>query len=400
MSDTDSSQNDSLWSNLTNKITYKLHKAAYDPDANQFAQQKQAQAQAQQADSNSTDNEQPPPSQEDPDSFSVKRMATKVGNQTIDALKKIMPPFISLMLAMIVTNEMIVYSVPIRIIFFIFTFIVTFKVSFAALALGIFYLLKGGYSYYYNNMTDRPKKNIMPTIFALLPITTYKPTSPLVSFFMYPFTYPKTELAAIKLPEIMKDYWVELQESFKDYDKVKGLPIFVDDLKHIQTSLSKLHDSTGLLFDLKLNSAPTAGKTAAEKQAMENKASASGKGADGSGSNGADGSGNGSNGANESNKNGSNSNGNGSGNGTNGNGSGNGTNGANGNGTNGNGSGNGANGNGSNGANGSENGSGNGANASTKSAGLGSESGAEYDKKAVAISAAIKAHREKTENAA
>ena len=42
-------------------------------------------------------------------------------------------------------------------------------------------------------MTDRPKKDIMPTIFSLLPITLHKATSPLGAFFLYPFSYPKTE---------------------------------------------------------------------------------------------------------------------------------------------------------------------------------------------------------------
>lgn len=102
-------------------------------------------------------------------------------------------------------------------------------------------------------MTDRPKKNIMPTIFALLPITTYKPMSSFSSFFMYPFTYPKTEKAALKLPEVMKGYWESLVESFKDFDKIKNLPLFVEDIKNIQYDLSHLHDLSGSAINFKAN---------------------------------------------------------------------------------------------------------------------------------------------------
>jgi hypothetical protein len=144
------------------------------------------------------------------------------------------------MLAMIVANEMIVYSVPIRIIFFIFVFLLCFFIPFYAIIIAIFYLFKGGYSYYVNNMTNKPKQRIMPTIFALLPITTYQPTSSLVSLLMYPFTYPKTESGKQELPEIMNDYFEDLKKSFKSFDTVKGLPIFTDNIKAIKESFDKM----------------------------------------------------------------------------------------------------------------------------------------------------------------
>ena len=149
-------------------------------------------------------------------------LASKVYNQFVKVIKTYIWPFIALMIAMIVANEMIVYSVPVRIIFFLFTFFMVWKNALASLLLPIFYILKGGYSYYTNQMTDGPKQRIMPTIYSLLPITTYKPTSKLGTFVLYPFTYPKTEEGAIELPEITKDYWKSLVESLKDYSTVKG----------------------------------------------------------------------------------------------------------------------------------------------------------------------------------
>ncbi len=239
----DTTQTGSLFDNLKNKVAYNLHKATYDPDANKFAAaQKQAADEAKQQD-NTTADSTDTTDQGDPNKFSAKRLAKKVGNQTLDILKKIFIPFLALMLSMIVANEMIVYSAPIRIIFFIFTFLICYFANTLGIILAIFYLLKGGYSYYVNNMTNRPKRNIMPQIFALLPISTYKPMSSFGAFFLYPFTYPKTEKGAIQLPEIMKGYLEDLKKSFTSLDDVKNLPVFVQRLKTIQEELTHLHDT-------------------------------------------------------------------------------------------------------------------------------------------------------------
>lgn len=236
----------SLFSNIVNKAKYKAFKAAYDPKANEFAKEEvkrkeEEKAKKKEIEKEKTDDTTTDDTNGDPNKFSTKRFIKNTGNQTWYYIKKGLIPFASLMLAMIVTNEMIVYSVPIRIIFFIFTFAICYIVPFYAIILTIFYIFKGGYSYYVNNMTSRPKREIMPTIFALLPITTYKPMSSFVSFIMYPFTYPKTEQAAIKLPEIMKQYWEDLNNSFKYLDKIQNLPVFTEDLKKIKSDLNNLH---------------------------------------------------------------------------------------------------------------------------------------------------------------
>lgn len=250
---TDNTVNDdSIWSNLKNKVVYKIHNVATDPNANKFAADRAKKRKEEQENkiNNNTDstNDSTDDTNGDPNKFSVRRVAKKVGNQTLDILKKVFFPFIALMLAMIVANEAIIYSVPIRVIFFIFTFLLCFYAKPLCIILGIYYIFKGGYSYYVNHMTDRPKQEIMPTIYALLPISTYKPMSSLGSFFLYPFTYPKTDEASVQLPKTMKTYWNDLQESFKDIDKVKNLPIFVNELKQIQKDLSELHNPKGRLM--------------------------------------------------------------------------------------------------------------------------------------------------------
>lgn len=243
--------NDSLWSNLKNKITYNMYNAAKDPDANKFAIERDKKIKEEENKktlestnkSDTTDD-----SNSDSTNFSIKRVGKKVGNQTLDILKKAFIPFLAIMLAMIVSNEMIIYSVPIRILFFIFTFCVCYFVKPLCILLGVFYVFKGGYSYYINNMTDKPKQEIMPTIYALLPISTYKPTSSLVSFLLYPFTYPKTVEGEVQLPKTMKSYWNDLEKSFKDFDKVTNLPLLVDNIKQIQKDLSELHNPKASLM--------------------------------------------------------------------------------------------------------------------------------------------------------
>ena len=231
----------SLLANLKNKVTYNLHQAVNDPDANEFA---------------ANQPESPPPATEkvenddyfeisttdDPNTFNANRLFRKIGNQIIRMIKKGFFPVIALILSMYVTNELIVYSAPIRLIFFIFTFLICYHfMPFLILLLG-YYLCKSGYQYYLNNLSDGPKTKIMPTIFALLPLTTDMPVSSLGSFFMYPFTYPKNDKDAKKLPIIMNNYMESLKKAFTYFDKVKGLPFVAEGFKKLEASMEHLHD--------------------------------------------------------------------------------------------------------------------------------------------------------------
>jgi hypothetical protein len=226
-------------SNLKNKVVYKVHKAVTDPDANQFAADNKVTETAAAASPTPDESKQ---STTEPDTFSFSRLIKKIGDQFVTILKVGLVPFLALVLSMYVTNEMIVYSVPIRIIFFIFTFIVCVIFAPFAFILAIYYLCKSGYSYYINNLSDGPKIKIMPTIFALLPISTTKPVSNIGAFFMYPFTYPKTEKNAKQLPIIMTEYLESLKKSFTYYEKVQTLPFFAEGLRTLANNIEHLHD--------------------------------------------------------------------------------------------------------------------------------------------------------------
>jgi hypothetical protein len=246
MSDSDTnsvpppSQNTSLLTNLKNKVQYNLYQALYDPDANKFAEDKQKQQQQEIAQAEDKKAEATAAAEGDPNTFSYKRAAKNALSSTLYWIAVLIIPFFALMLSMIVANDFIVYPVGARILFFIFVNLIVIFVPISGFVIGIFYVLKKCYSIYYNYY-NKGTREIMPYIFALLPITTKMPTNSLMNVLLYPFTYPKSELAREKLPVIMKQYWGDLQESFSDLNDFKGIPVFAEGLKKIQTNFEELH---------------------------------------------------------------------------------------------------------------------------------------------------------------
>ena len=249
-----SEDNISLWKSFKNRFQYEVRRAIDKPEANQYAEEAaeasaetsaEAKRKEEQKKSEQFENQQQTDTTVETDTsdgFSIKRLFGKIGNQLQNIVSILFFPLIALVLSMLVANEMIVYNPPIRILFFLFTFLLCIFLRSYMMALSFFYIVKAGYSYYINNMTDGPKRNIMPTIFALLPITTYQPVSSYGSFFIYPFRYPKSEEARNKLPELMKDYENQLEESFPGLSQVQNLPMFVKDLENVKEYITHLHD--------------------------------------------------------------------------------------------------------------------------------------------------------------
>lgn len=275
MSDTDNNtENTSFLTNLKNTVKYKAHKAVYNPDANKFAdnkktidnQKKKEEEQKKQLE------EQNKVNATDTTELSV----GLVFNETITQMKslavKIVIPFIALLIAMFVTNDMIIYPKPIRLIMFI---IVLLFCTFLPFYTGIFilyYILKLVYAWYKRNVSDRENASsyqYMPTIFTLLPITTSNVCSAFGRFFYYPISYPKFDKNAYenggKLKVVMNNYLVDLIDSFTDFDKYKSQPLFVKLLEKINKNFSTMH----------LRDIPNCGtespqeKTAAEPSAAE-----------------------------------------------------------------------------------------------------------------------------------
>jgi len=233
---------DSLLTNLKNKVTYNLHKAVSDPDANEFAANQPESPSPEPTKKIGDDDYFKLPTTDDPNTFDFNRLMIKTANRAIRMIRKGFYPCLVIILSMYVANELIVYTWQIRLIFFIVTFwICYYFMPFLILLIG-YYLCKSGYEYYLNNLSDGPKTKIMPTIFALLPLTTDIPNSSLGAFFVYPFTYPKNDKDAKQLPIIMNNYAESLKKSFTYFDKVKNLPFVAEGFQRLEANIEHLHD--------------------------------------------------------------------------------------------------------------------------------------------------------------
>jgi hypothetical protein len=232
---------ESLLTNLKNKVTYNLHQAVNDPDANEFASN-QPESSSHVPEKEIEDDYFKLPTTDDPNTFDINRLIIKIGNRMIRMIRKGFYPLLVIILSMYVTNEMIMYAWQIRLIFFIATFFICYYfMPFLIILIG-YYICKSGYQYYLNQLSDGPKVKIMPTIFALLPLTTDMPVSSLGSFFAYPFTYPKNDKDAKKLPIIMNNYAESLKKSFAYFDKIKNLPFVAEGFKQLEDKIEHLHD--------------------------------------------------------------------------------------------------------------------------------------------------------------
>lgn len=239
----------SFLTKIKNKIVFKINNAINDPDANQYVKETTDKKKEKEEQNKKTQEpvitekyEDPNPTDDgNPDEISFSRIVKKIWNYIKLIFEKGFFPFIAIILAMYVANEMIVYPAPIRVVFFIFVFVLCFLFKHVTILLGIFYLCKSGYDYYINNMAGGEKRRIMPRIYALLPITTYRSESPLTAFFLSPFQYPKSKQDEEELVKVMKEYNNALTESFTFLDKVKTFPFFVEALKKISTNFEGMH---------------------------------------------------------------------------------------------------------------------------------------------------------------
>lgn len=232
--------------NLKNKVLYNFHKAVYDPDANKFAEEQKMNQETNNTDIQNTsaqnEKSQDDSTEHNTGNISAKRIATLTGNKIKSYLSIFIYPFITLMIAMLVANDMIVYSAPIRIVTFIVICITCWFNVLILPSLTIYYIGKAGYAYYKNNLSElKVRHYIMPTIFAMLPITTTQPESALFRGLMYPFTYPKTQGDADTLELIMKQYFSSLENSFNNFNKYKAQPVFTEVIQKVKTTLDSMH---------------------------------------------------------------------------------------------------------------------------------------------------------------
>jgi hypothetical protein len=229
----------SFLNNLKNNIVYKANIIAYNPDANKYVtkktkQETETQKEQKEQKENISDNES--------NTFSIRRLIKTIITKFTETFGSLFIPFMALMVTMLVTNELIIYSIPIRIIFFIITLSLCIFVPTYTILLIIVYSLKALYKLYINTTVPlSDKKPLLPPIFALLPIKLTEPESKLGRILMYPFTYPKSQLGEMQLSNIMKTYENDLQVKFKEFDKYKSMPYFSKLINKIHIYLENMH---------------------------------------------------------------------------------------------------------------------------------------------------------------
>lgn len=186
------------------------------------------------------------PEQEEPESDSpVIRVFQKMIRYTKQFISIAFIPLLSLLMASFIANEMIVYPAPIRLVFFLFTLFICITTRFIAILLGLFYLCKWGYDYYVNEMSDLPgpKRLIMPTPFALLPLTTKTYTNRFFNWLASPFQYGETwsKSDAEELKRRMELYQESLKEAFPYVEAIKNQDPFSQQLEKIAKGFAELH---------------------------------------------------------------------------------------------------------------------------------------------------------------
>ena len=249
----------SLLDKLKNKALYKVETLINDPEANRFAAEKaekekeerdRAEKEKQEKAKNATAS--PPPVKEaleqpeEPESSSA---VVRIAKKTFGYIKQILEvaffPFLSILFASFIANEMIIYPAPIRLCFFVFTLVLCFFSKTIIAILSLFYLCKWGFHYYVNEMSDGPKRLIMPTLFAILPLTTNEYPNRFKNFFAKPFQYGErwSRRDARELDTRMEMYQESLKEAFPFVEAIKTQEPYQEQLQKISKKFSELHQA-------------------------------------------------------------------------------------------------------------------------------------------------------------
>jgi len=278
---------------LTNKIKYRLYKTAddivTDPEAEKFAENLKEEEKKKNGytDTKIVDKSQDAYKLQDAyksqdaykdDPNSIMNKITKIGEQVWYYLKLIFVPILCILLSSYISNEMIMYPVPVRVIFFIFTLILCYTSEMVFVSIMIYYICKRLYQYYLDKYANLEEKQyIMPYRFAVLPVIYTKEA---VGFFKGFFSYPQeNEKADKRLTMIMDEYKKSLDESFPFLETVKGDDVFKKGLEKFDVAFKDIHkespkDLTEEEKKLKENkpveNKPTENKPAANKP-VENK---------------------------------------------------------------------------------------------------------------------------------
>ena len=235
---------DSIVSQLKNKVSYRLQQtiqgAVNDPEANQYAKEK-AELKSSVDTGDELDEIPANLSSFEKMIMKMKRIAHRIKDRMTNMFITFIIPLI---LAMFVANESVMYPAPVRIIYFVFTFVLCYLNQAAVALLGTIYLGRFAYDYYVNKIEKRDEKLIVPPILSVLPIRIFDPSATPAFFkdlINYPLIYPRNERGEKNLLVIMNHYLESLKSSFTYLDSVKSMPMFVEKLKKIDENMEQLH---------------------------------------------------------------------------------------------------------------------------------------------------------------
>ena len=228
---------------IKNKVAYTVNNFLDDPNAAAYAQQ-QKEEQSILEEKLTPQQDKPTDTDEDTSTFSIVRFLKKIGNKMVEYTKDYTSIVLSVLFASIIANEMIVYSVPIRVIFFFFILMLCMSLTPVFIIFVLYYgykLLYSSYVYYYVDKEKQPTIPIFPTIFAFLPVTVYRPESTLTKILLYLFTYPKTNEEIKILKYKMEEYKNLLHKSFEYYQVLQRDSLFKSLLDKMTESLDTMH---------------------------------------------------------------------------------------------------------------------------------------------------------------
>jgi hypothetical protein len=178
-----------------------------------------------------------------PNAFNYKNIPKQIWRNAVRYLPMLMKPAICLFLASLVANDSIMYPIQVRLSFFIITLVACAISNGAITFLAIFYTGKRIYDYYINEMSENPKRLIMPTLYSLLPVLTDKPKSRILSAFSGPLQYGGNFKMGQddEIAERMAMYQEQLDNSFPYLQKIKTNDPFKGRLDKIAKNFETLH---------------------------------------------------------------------------------------------------------------------------------------------------------------
>ena len=133
--------------------------------------------------------------------------------------------FLSFLLSVFIVNEMIMYPVIIRLVFFLFTFMMCYSFTSYTTGITMYYVIR---AIYYRFVDTESKKKSLPTIFSWLPLyysepiteEGFGPSLRKIARFLF-CTYPFDTKRDVMLKEKMEAYKTELKDSFPYYTHVE-----------------------------------------------------------------------------------------------------------------------------------------------------------------------------------